>query len=152
MNDHTKELCHWGVKLGAEREGHKYLARIEGRKPGSYRYFYDLEKFNRFKEKAAAKGKQFGEDVRSGRRSIKKGLNSLVTEERRYSVAEPLSPDHPVNKFESFIDKISHDVVSVRQPKTKLSIQEGKNVAERILNKYGIKRGGALARLFTKNR
>lgn len=152
MNERIKSeyLCHWGVKLGAERKGHKYLARIEGKKPGSYRYFYDLEKLQKFKSKAAEKGRQFESDVRSGQRTIKKGLNSLVKDEYKYSVAEPLSANHPVNALERVIDKISHEIVEVRQPKTKLTIREGKNVAERVLN--DVKRGGVLIRLLTKKR
>lgn len=135
MNDYTKELCHWGVKLGAEREGHKYLARVEGRKPGSYRYFYDLEKFNRWKSKAADKGRQLQSDWRSGVNSIKNQASKLTKENVSYSVAEPISRENAKRFAESLINKISKETPFVRTPKTELSIKYGKSKVASLLSK-----------------
>lgn len=74
MNEQSRELCHWGVKPGAERAGHKYLVRVEGKRPGSYRYFYDMTEYNNWKNGAKSKIKEFGSMWKSGAKSIKENL------------------------------------------------------------------------------
>ena len=54
MNEYSKELCHWGIELGAKRDNHKYVARVET-KPGKYLYFYDMAKYNAWKSGAKNK-------------------------------------------------------------------------------------------------
>lgn len=135
MNDNVRELCHWGLKLGAEKAGHRYLARVEGRKPGSYRYFYDLEKFNRWKSKAADKGRQLQSDWRSGVNSIRNQASKLTKENVSYSVAEPIDRGSAKRFAESLIDKISKETPFVRTPKTELSIKYGKSKVASILSK-----------------
>ena len=75
MNEYSKELCHWGIKLGAEREGHKYVARVEGRKPGSYIYFYDLDQYNRWKSGAK-------NAIKEGTQKLKNKANEINSNTR----------------------------------------------------------------------
>lgn len=73
MNEYSKELCHWAI--GEKIKGHKYIAREKGKKLGSYVYFYDKDKWQTWKNNAAAGVKKaasnYAKDWKSGAGMIK---------------------------------------------------------------------------------
>lgn len=81
MNEYSKELCHFGIKLGAERKNHKYIARIET-KPGKYLYFYDLNEYNAWKNGAKGKVKELGGKLKAKGQEAKSRLTPTVNEAR----------------------------------------------------------------------
>lgn len=76
INQYSRELCHAGIKLGAERKNHKYLARVEY-KPGKYLYFYDLTAYKQWKNRAANK-------IKSGLNSVSNTAKSGLKEASKY--------------------------------------------------------------------
>lgn len=69
MNEYSKELCHWGVELGAKRDNHKYIARVETR-PGRYLYFYDMAKYNAWKNGAKNKVQDAAKNIKNKAQNI----------------------------------------------------------------------------------
>ena len=115
MNEYSKELCHWGIKLGAEREGHKYVARVEGKKPGSYIYFYDLDQYNRWKsgaknaikegtQKLKNKANEINSNTRAAARNAISGLFNRLK-------ASKTSITDAAMKYADTVKKASRDAV-----------------------------------------
>lgn len=78
-------LAHWGLKKGAQKENHKYVARIE-LPNGKYRYFYTLSEYAAYmKDSAKAKLKNFNKNkekiiadkINKGVKKIEKEYNKL---------------------------------------------------------------------------
>lgn len=55
MNETSRELMHWGMQKGEKWDNHKYIARVETGKPGKFLYFYDMDKYNAWKNGAKSK-------------------------------------------------------------------------------------------------
>lgn len=78
-------LMHWGLKKGAQRAKHKYIARIE-LPNGKYRYFYTLAEYaaylkdsakNKLKELNKNKEKILADKINKGVKKIEKEYNKL---------------------------------------------------------------------------
>jgi hypothetical protein len=64
MNEQSRELCHRGIEKGYERRNHKYFARIEGNRPGTYRYFYSSAAYDAWK-RAKGVASKIGSDLKT---------------------------------------------------------------------------------------
>lgn len=113
MNEYSKELCHWGIELGAKRDNHKYIARVETR-PGKYLYFYDMAKYNAWKSGAKNKiqtlGKQAKEktaDVKNrvtpSVNNIRSKVNSVTRVLAAKTAAKRTKVEDAANKYANYI-------------------------------------------------
>lgn len=80
MNENTKELCHWAI--GEKIKNHKYIAREKGKKLGSYVYFYDKDKWQAWKNKAATGVKNAVSNYVS---NWKSGANAIGSSAKEYA-------------------------------------------------------------------
>ena len=86
MNEQSRELCHRGIEKGYERKNHKYFARIEGSRPGTYRYFYSSAAYDAWK-RAKGVASKIGSDFKTFKKysdykkRLKKGPANTSTQE-----------------------------------------------------------------------
>lgn len=140
MNTYSKDLCHWGIEKGGEREGHKYLARVEI-KPGKYLYFYDLAKYNAWKNGAKNKAQEVGNKVKASAQKMQKAATPAVNKLNEYRkktgnqitkklLAAKIKADEASNKYK---DKITKEAKTVSE-KVKERADEGKKAVLKSVN------------------
>lgn len=140
MNTYSKDLCHWGIEKGGEREGHKYLARVEV-KPGKYLYFYDLAKYNAWKNGAKNKAQEIGNKVKTSTQKMQKAATPAVDKLNEYRkkagnqitkklLAAKIKADEASNKYK---DKITKEAKTASE-KVKERANEGKKAVLKNVN------------------
>lgn len=124
MNERSQDLCHWGIEKGGEREGHKYVARVET-KPGKYLYFYDLTKYNAWKNGARNKVQDVGNKVRNKAKEVsskarvaaKDKVNSITNRTRDELKNGNVKLNIAVNKYKKYISKAADEAKTVASDK-----------------------------------
>ena len=144
----SKELYHWGLKLGAEKENHKYYQRINlgSRSKPKYRYFYTKKEYdtymkasqvaNKFKSLGYflnSTAKNFGgrTDYKQLGRNFLSGINKK--EPAKKETNKPASDFY--KKAESFISKnknLSVNLTAVKKTAEKKSKKIQNRVASSI--------------------
>lgn len=149
-------LAHWGLKKGAQKQNHKYVARIG--ENGKYRYFYTLAEYNAYlkskaketKDQAAKKlneaTKKMQDNINNGLKTIDKKLNKKKYDEIKKDLStEGAKSERRVAAEKKRIDKKNKDLSTIsarekNQVKQKAA-KEAKRIAEKEALRKKVERG-----------